>query len=349
MAAKYFGITAQGNFVDHSHPSPLAGQNVLSIVKPDVSAADQHLLVSAKTKMSEVRAQRIRPHLDDKILASWNGLMLGAFARASAVLGEEKYRAAAEKNLQFIQENLWQRRTGVAPVSDFFSKTLETGATPLLHHRWRDGERDNVQLLEGYAFLLDGVIQLYEATLESKHLDFANELAEAMIAKFYDHANGGFWQSLAGTGDLILRVKDDYDGAEPSGNSVATLALLKLAAITGRDDFRQPAEATLQLFAHRLQNQPAALAFMLHALDFWLDEPRRVAVAGEVKSKSFHELLRVAHSVYQPNKIVLGNSGAVEPFAKTLLTKNEATVFVCTGTSCQAPTSDAATVKDLLR
>jgi uncharacterized protein YyaL (SSP411 family) len=110
---------------------------------------------------------------------------------------------------------------------------------------------------------------LYEATLEPKHLDFAIALAEAMIAKFYDAENGGFWQSAAGAKDLILRVKDDYDGAEPSGNSVATLALLKLAAITGREGFQKPAaEATLRLFAHRLQNFPQAMPFMLHALDF---------------------------------------------------------------------------------
>ena len=205
-----------------------------------------------------------------------------------------------------------------------------------------------MQLLEGYAFLLDGVIQLYEATLEPKHLDFAIELAEAMIAKFYDAANGGFWQSPAGTGDLILRVKDDYDGAEPSGNSVATLALLKLAAITGREDFRQPAEATLQLFAHRLQNQPAALAFMLHALDFWLDEPRRVVIAGENDSAEFQKLLRAAHSVYQPNKIILGNTGAVEPFAKTLPAKNGATAYVCTGNACQPPTNDVEILQRLL-
>ena len=144
-------------------------------------------------------------------------------------------------------------------------------------------------------------------------------------------------------------MKDDYDGAEPSGNSVATLALLKLAAITGREDFSQPAEATLQLFAHRLQNQPAALAFMLHALDFWLDEPRRVVIAGDTNSTNFHELLRAAHSVYQPNKIVLGNTGAVEPFAKTLPAKGEATVFLCTGNSCQPPTDDGARLKELLR
>jgi uncharacterized protein YyaL (SSP411 family) len=280
--------------------------------------------------MLAVRAKRIRPHLDDKILASWNGLMLGAFARVSVVLGEEKYRAAAEKNLAFIREKLWDAK----------ARTL--------FHRWRDGARNNVQLLESYAFLLDGVIQLYEAVLEPAHLDFACELAEALIAKFYDPANGGFWQSPAGTNDLIMRVKDDYDGAEPSGNSVATLALLKLAAITGREDFKQAAEATLQLSAMRLQKQPAALAFMLQALDFWLDEPRRMVIAGKPDSASAKELLHAAHSVFQPDKIVLGNTGAVDPFARTLTAKGEATVYLCTGNSCQPPTGDPAKVRELL-
>ena len=160
--------------------------------------------------------------------------------------------------------------------------------TGTLYHRWRDGERDSVQLLEAYAFLLDGVIQLYEATLEPKHLDFAIALAEAMIAKFYDAENGGFWQSAPAATDLILRVKDDYDGAEPSGNSVATLALLKLAAITDREDFRKPAEATLRLFATRLEKIPQAVPYMLHALDFSLEEPRRVVIAGDPHSAEAH-------------------------------------------------------------
>ena len=344
VATKYFGITKAGNFVDHSHPQPLPGQNVLRVANPigrdarprvqadpQVGPTDLELLAAAKIKMLRARALRTRPQCDDKILASWNGLMLGAFAHASVVLGEEKYRVAAEKNLEFVREKLWDEK----------SKTL--------FHRCRDGERDHVQLLESYAFLLDGVIQLYEATLEPGHLDFAIELAGAMIAKFYDPANGGFWQSPADTNDLILRIKDDYDGAEPSGNSVATLALLKLAAITGREDLRQPAEMTLQLFATRLQKQPAALAFLLHALDFWLDEPRRVVIAGDTKTTDFHELLQAAHSVYQPNKIILGNVGAVEPFAKTLQAQGDATVFLCTGNSCQPPTSDAAKLKELLR
>ncbi len=321
VVAAHYGITAPGNFLDHSHPAPLRGLNVLSIVKP-LDEKDRVLFSAAVKKMNAARAKRIRPHLDDKILASWNGLMLGATARAGIVLDEKKYLAAAEKNLKFLREKLWEAS----------SKTL--------YHRWRDGERDNVQLLEGYAFLLDGVIHLYEATLNPAHLDFAIALAESMLARFYDAANGGFWQSPAGTNDLILRVKDDYDGAEPSGNSVATLALLKLAAITGRDDFKSAAEATLRLFTVRLQKQPAGLAYMLHAVDFWLDEPRRIVIAGE--PAEFHDLLRTAHSVYQPNKIVLGNTGAVEPFARTLPAKGGATAYVCSGTTCQPPTSDPA-------
>ncbi len=349
VAASYFGITKEGNFVDHSHPNPLPGLNVLSVVKPltpalspsdgervadrpdeGMAVVDGVLFTAAIAKMRAVRAKRVRPHLDDKILASWNGLMLGAFARAAVVLGEGKYRAAAEKNLAFIQAKLWDAKI----------KTL--------FHRWRDGERDNVQLLEAYAFLLDGVVHLYEATLEPKHLEFAIALAEGLLVKFYDVENGGFWQSAAGATDLILRVKDDYDGAEPSGNSVATLALLKLAAITGRDDFKQAVEATLQLFASRLEKLPQAVPYMLQALDFWLEEPRRVVIAGSADATNFHELLQAAHSVYQPNKVVLGNTGAVEEFARTLPAKDGAVAYLCTGNACQPPTSDAAKLRELL-
>ena len=330
VTARYFGITKEGNFVDHSHPQPLAGQNVLSVVQSNVPASDQPLLDSATRKMITVRSKRIRPHLDDKVLASWNGLMLGSFAHAHAVLGDEKYRAAAEKNVTFVQTKLWDAK----------SKTL--------YHRWRDGQRDNVQLLEAYAFQLGGVIQLYEATLDSKHLDFAVALAEGMIAKFYDAENGGFWQSASGSTDLILRVKDDYDGAEPSGNSVATLALLKLAFITDRSDFRQPAEATLRLSSTRLEKVPQAMPYMMLAFDFSLEEPQRVVIAGDAQSAKARELVHAAHSVYQPNKVVQGNTGPVEEFARTLPAKDGPVVYLCTGKACQPPTSDSAQVKQLL-
>jgi uncharacterized protein YyaL (SSP411 family) len=331
VAARYFGITEQGNFVDHSHPQPLAKQNVLSIAAPNISTDDAVLLASAKQKMLTARSQRVRPHLDDKILASWNGLMLGAMARASIVLGERRYRQSAEQNLAFLQTKLWD------------------ASTKTLYHRWRDGERDSVQLLEGYAFPLAGVIDLYEATLKPEHLDFALALAEALLSRFYDAEQGGFWQTAAGASDLILRLKEDYDGAEPSGNSVICMALLKLGRATGRTDFIQAAEKTLRLFSSRLVEVPQAVPFMLQALDFSLDEPIRAVVAGEPANPAVQTLVGAIHSVYQPNKVLLGNNGPVELFARTLPGREGATVYICTGTTCQAPTNDPNKIKELLQ
>ena len=348
VAVRYFGITEQGNFVDHSHPTPLAGQNVLSIVEPfEVGSSafrrsepakagtpnpsdDATLLASAKAKMIATRATRIRPHLDDKVLASWNGLMLGAFARAYAVLGDEAYRTAAAKNVKFIQATLWDEK----------SKTL--------YHRWRDGARDSVQLLDAYAFQLSGVLELYEATLDPKHLDFAIALADSMLAKFYDPKDGGFWQSGADAKDLILRVKDDTDGAEPAGNSVATLALLKLAAITDRKEFREAAEKSLRAAAQKFEQAPHAVPCLLQALDLSLAEPKRVAITGDPSAADFKSLLRAVHSIYEPNKVVLGNRGTVEPFARTLPTKSEAAAYVCTGQTCKPPTADPAALRAML-
>jgi uncharacterized protein YyaL (SSP411 family) len=194
------------------------------------------------------------------------------------------------------------------------------------------------------------VVELYEATLKPEHLEFAIALAESMVARFYDAKDGGFWQSTGEAKDLILRVKDDYDGAEPSGNSVAVLSLLKLAAITERKDFKDAAEKTLRLFSERLQRTPQAVAFMLMAFDFSSDEPRRAVIAGDVSTPTGRELLRAAHSLYQPRKVVLGTIGPVESFARTLTAKDgKPTAYVCTGTACQAPTHDGERLKGLLR
>jgi uncharacterized protein len=319
-ASKYFGITAKGNFVDHSDPNPLPNQNVLSIVAPEVAEKNKAALESAKKKMFAERAKRVRPHLDDKVLANWNGMMLGAMARAYAVLGEDAYLKAAEKNLAFLQAKLWDAKT----------KTL--------YGRWRDGERDSVQLLESYANLGAGVLQLYEVTLDAKHLAFALALAEKMMELFYDPKDGGFFQSPAGAGDLILRIKDDYDGAEPSGNSVAVGLLQRLGKICERVDFTAAAEKTLRLFAERMQMAPQAVPHLLMGLDFALEEPKRVVITGPEQKR----LLMSVHRVYQPNKVVLGAEGPVEPFAKTLKSEGKARAFVCTGTACRPPTDDPA-------
>ena len=339
VATNYFGVTTEGNFVDHSDPNPLPNQNVLSIANPAVverpCVAGQkpplEILFFARLKMQDARRKRVRPGLDDKVLASWNGLMLGAIARAGIVLGDDQLLAAAEKNLAFLKSKLWDASTGT------------------LYHRWRDGQRDNTQLLESYAFLLSGVLELYEATLKSEHLLFAIALADSMVEKFYDKESGGFWQSTGDARDLILRVKDDYDGAEPSGNSVAALSLLRLAAITENAAFKEAGEKTIRLFSDRLQQLPQAVPFMLAAFDFSFEEPRRTVIAA-VAGDEAKALLRAAHSVYQPRHVVLGTSGPVESFAKTLAPKNnKPTAYVCTGTACQPPTHDAAKLKSLLK
>ena len=330
-ATRYFGITEKGNFLDHSDPDPLPNQNVLSIADPKLTPAELDLLNAAKRKLLDARVKRVRPGLDDKILASWNGLMLGAIARAYAVLGDDRYRAAAEKNLTFLQTELWDATT----------KTL--------YHRWRDGECDSVQLLDAYAYLLAGVIDLYEATLTPRHLEFALALAGSMVTKFHDPAAGGFFTSPVGASDLILRTKEQYDGAEPSGNSVAALALLKLAAITDRADLRAIAMGTIRLLGERLQTAPQAVPYMLQALAFSLEEPRRIVIAGDPGTPAARQLIRATHGLLQPHKVVLGNTGPVEAFARTLTAKGGPTAYVCTGTACQAPTSDPDKLKSLLR
>jgi uncharacterized protein YyaL (SSP411 family) len=204
-------------------------------------------------------------------------------------------------------------------------------------------------LLDAYAFILAGVIQLYETTLDPSHLDFALALAQTMLRKFYDREHGGFWQSPPDTAHLILRVKEDYDGAEPSGNSVAVLALLKLAAITGQAQFRQAAEQTLRLFAARLHHMPQALPHMLSALDYCLEEPTRVVIAGHLASLPTRALLRAVHGVYHPDIAILGNTGAAEPFAKTLPAKAGLPLaYLCSGTACKPPVSDPAKLKAML-
>jgi hypothetical protein len=332
-AVRGFGVSEQGNFLDHSHPTPLPNQNVLSIVEPKLTGPEEALLASAKAKMFEARARRVRPHLDDKVLASWNGLMLGAFARAYAVLGDPAFLAAAEKNLALLKAKLWD------------------ADTQTLYHRWRDGERDNVQLLTGYAFVLAGVLGLYQATLAPSHLDFAVALAQTLLSRFFDPENGGFWQSAGDAADLILRAKEDSDGAEPGGNGVAVLSLLELGKITGRPEFTAAAEKTLGLFAGHLEQLPQALPSLLQALDFSLDEPCRFVLADPsavLDNPQRRALLRAVHSVYLPNKVVLGATGAVVPFAGALPPRQDAVVYLCTGSACQEPTSDPNTIRSLL-
>ncbi len=331
--ARRYGITEKGNFIDHSDPEPLPNQNVLSIVNESLAPEERERLTQAERKIFAARCRRIRPHRDDKVLASWNGLMLGAIARAYIVLGEPKYLAAAERNFQFLWKTFWDEKAAC------------------LYHRWREQERDAVQLFQGYAYFLSGIIDLYEATIDPQYIKAAATVANAMIQKFFDESHGGFWQSVAKTPDLILRLKEDYDGAEPSGNSVAAISLQKLAAIGGRPDYLKVAEKCLEAFTERMEQLPQALPLMLLALNYYIEPPRRIVINGDRTAEETQSLIRAAHAVYQPNKVVLGVEGIPKFLMPSLPTHRDsaAAAYLCTGQSCRGSTNNPATVQQFLQ
>ena len=149
--------------------------------------------------------------------------------------------------------------------------------------------------------------------------------------------------------ELIVRVKEDYDGAQPSGNSVAILALLRLADITGEDRFQQTAEKSLEFFADRMDRSPYGAAYMLQALDYWLDEPSRVVISGDPDSDQARELLYATYSVYQPTKVVLSNKGPVEELARSINDREDSEAYICVGQTCKPPTNDPEKIREMLR
>lgn len=291
VVVKYFGPTEQGNFLDHSHPQPLKGQNVLRIVHADLNDAERRRLMEAKKKMFAARATRVRPQRDEKVLASWNGLMLAALARAGRMPGMEEALVAARTNAAFVQRHLWD------------------ASRRRLHHRWREGVRDETQLLKAYAFQAYGLLALHEATLDADTLAFAVQLCEVMLDRFWDAEHGGFWQSEASP-DLILRAKEDYDSAEPSGNSVAAFTLLKVASITGERRFHDAAAGVLRLYYGQMQRGPIACAFLLRALAMFVRPMQRLEVVGEPSAADSQALLKVAHEVYVPWLTITGRPAA---------------------------------------
>src|SRR5207302_3583835 len=179
-------------------------------------------IAAGEKKLLAARAHRVRPHLDDKVLTAWNGLMISAFAKAAAVLGEERYLAVARRAADFVAGHMYDAKSGV------------------LRRRYRDGDAAIAGFLDDYAFFTQALLDLYETQFDTRDLDLAMRLTEKQRELFEDKDNGGFY-STAGGANLVLRLKEDYDGAEPSGNGVAMMNLLRLAQMTDRAAFRESA------------------------------------------------------------------------------------------------------------
>jgi len=276
-----------------------------------------------RTKLFAAREKRVRPHRDEKILTAWNGLMISAFARASQALDEPKYRAAALNAAHLIL---------TSRIKD--GKLMRTETVP--------------GMVEDYAFFANGLVDLYETDFDPQWLLKAIELSDTMLKLFYDPKDGGFFQTDGRDASVLVRSKEDYDGAEPSGNSMATLLLLRLAQFTDRDDYRKAAERTLTAFSPLMQRAPHVVPQMLCALDLYLSKPKQIIIAG----KSDDTMLRVIREKFLPNKIVAhADQRLVKlmPYIKDMTpVDGKATAYVCEDFVCQLPTNDIEALRKLL-
>ncbi len=328
-----YGVRNGGN-VEHDPHGEFTGRNILFEAEPvegDFEAARGILL--------QARAKRPRPHLDDKILTAWNGLMISAFALGGAVLNEPRYAEAARRAAGFIIDRMYSHDGG-------------------LLRRYRAGEAAIPAFLDDYALFVQALLDLYEAQFDPYHLQLAIDLTLQMRERFEDAEHGGFFSSPAGDESLVLRVKDDYDGAEPSGNSVALMDLLRLTQMTNRDDFRASAARTLVAFEQRLSLAPSALPQMMAACEFLLGHPRQIVVAGERNAPDTAALLQTIHSRFLPNRILLlidsdetraRLAQAIPSIASMRPIEGRAAAYVCQDYTCQLPVSDPAALTELLQ
>ena len=337
--AEHYGVEDDGNVHQDPH-GEFTGKNILDVRQ---AAADPYVLdqlEEAKSKLLELRAQRIRPHLDDKILTAWNALMISAFAKAAAVLDDNRYLKAAQRAAAFIAKTMYDPGSGT------------------LLRRYREGDAAIPGFLDDYAFFIAALLDLYEADFDPAHLELAISLAAQMRRRFEDPLDGGFFSTEAGDANLVLRMKDDYDGAEPSGNSMALLDLLRLAHVTDRAEFRESAERTLLSLGRKISSQPVALPQALVALDYTLARRREIVVAGTRDNDATEALLRAVRERFLPHAVTLLIDSAetrsklerVFPTAATMGEVNHLpTAYVCEDYACRLPTNEVSKLSELLQ
>jgi uncharacterized protein YyaL (SSP411 family) len=299
----------------------------------------KQILDESKGKLFEVRKFRPRPHLDDKVLVDWNGLMISGLAFGSRVLDDPQYKEAAEKSAKFILATL-VRKDG------------------RLLHRYRDGEAGILGTLEDYAFFIHGLIDLYEATFKEEYLKEAKRLTEDMIKLFWDEKEGGFFFTATDAEKLLIREKEIYDGAIPSGNSVAALDLFRMGRLTLNREWEKKAEEYFKAFGQELSSGPSAYAQSMMALDFAIGHSREIVLAGQKDDSQTQEMLKSLYSRFIPNKVVILRPSlddeakpiiALVPFVENQKNLNgKTTAYVCENYNCKFPTTDIKKFEQLL-
>jgi len=350
----HYGVEENGNAPAGADPhGEFVGKNILierhslaetaqfcsTGVPPVEPNSIEHLLAESRRKLFSIRDKRPRPHLDDKIIAAWNGLMISAFARAAQVLNDASYLETARRAAGFVRTKLYDE------------------SRQILFRSYREGRSEVEGFADDYAFVIRGLLDLYEASFETRCLKFALELQRQMDALFWDNESGGYFTVTGHDRNILLRMKEDNDSAEPAASSVAALNLARLAAIRNDPDLLARATKTVNAFARQLAHFPSALPQMLVAFDFLADAPQQIVIAGNLRNQDTVELLREVRKHFLPRAIVLLADG--DDSQDFLAKKNQAiramtpidgksSVYICENFTCKAPVTDVNELREVL-
>jgi uncharacterized protein len=345
----HYGVQPDGNVPPAADPhAEFTGKNIL-IELQTVAETAKHFkkdeaevresLAKSRAILHALRAKRPRPHLDDKIITAWNGLMISAFARAAQVLDEPAYREAATRAATFARTELFD------------------GARKILLRNYREGPSKVEGFADDYAFVIQGLLDLYEASFDVGWLRFAIEFQEIQDRLFLDEVGGGYFSGTGQDASILLRMKENNDSAEPAASSVAALNLLRLAQIRDEKRCCERAEKTIAAFSPQISHFPSAMPQMLVALDLILSQPRQIVIAGKGDSKDTRALVAEVHRHFLPNKILLlADGGAGQRYLEEKLEAlrgmkpvgGKAAAYVCENFTCQAPVTDPKKLGELL-
>jgi uncharacterized protein len=345
----HYGVQPDGNVPSVADPhAEFTGKNILIELQTVAETAKhfkkeetevREILAKSRATLLTLRAKRPRPHLDDKIITAWNGLMISAFARGAQILDDPAYLEAATRAATFVRTQLHDESKKV------------------LVRNYREGRSEVEGFADDYAFVIQGLLDLYEASFDVHWLQFAIELQETQDRLFLDQERGGYFSGTGQDASILLRMKEDNDSAEPAASSVAALNLLRLAQFRNEKRWYERAEKTIDAFSSQIGHFASAMPQMLVALDLSLSKPWQIVIAGKGDSKETRALLKEVHRHFLPNKIlVLADGGEGQ---KYLGEENEAihaitvidgkpAAYVCENFTCKAPVTDPKALGELL-
>ena len=346
----HYGVQAHGNAPEGSDPhDEFRGKNIL-IERHTIADTARHVkksegeiarvLTQSREKLFGIRTQRPRPHLDDKIISAWNGLMISAYARAAQVIDEPRYLEIATRSANFVRTKLYDP------------------SRKILYRSYREG-RGNVEgFADDYAMVIQGLLDLYEASFDIEWLKFASQLQEIQDRLFFDEKNGGYFSNSGRDESVFVRMKDDNDGAEPAASSIAALNLLRLSQIYDDPKIAERAKKTIDAFATILLQFPSGMPQMLVAVENSLGKPRQIVIAGKKDSPETKALLKEVHRHFLPDTIVIladANEGQKylgernEAVRAMSLIEGKPAAYVCENFTCKAPVTDVKRLNDLLK